>query len=156
MASEVSAGDVTLRASTLGEIPRLAELILGGGLPPLFIAEYIDGFVSAERSGVVIGCGGLEMYETCAVIRSVVVAPEAQGLGLGAAVADWLEAEARRRGATDIYLFTAEALGFWTRRRYVETGLDGWPAPPRLSWQYQFISQNLDLVGEVHAMRRTA
>jgi amino-acid N-acetyltransferase len=153
---EANIGGVAWRRGRLDDVSRFVELIAAANLPPLFIAEYIDGFVAAERDGEVIACGGIEMYERCAVIRSVVVDASGRGLGLGARLCDRLEQDARDAGATDIYLFTAEALEFWKRRGYVETGLDGWPAPPRMSWQYQFVSQNQDIVGEAHAMWREA
>lgn len=147
---------IRFRAGTLDDIPRFAQMIAGADLPPLFIAEFIGGFVAAERGGEIIACGGIEMYEQYAVIRSVVVDPAARSLGLGSAISERLESAARAAGATDIYLFTADAIEFWKRRGYVEVTFDEWAKPPRLCWQYQFITQNQDLVGIAHPMWRKA
>lgn len=156
MTAGIDRASVRLRAGTPADIPRFAELIAGAQLPPLFIAEYIAGFVAAEHGDEIVACGGLEMYEQYGVIRSVVVDEPARGLGLGAALADRLESDARALGATDIYLFTADALEFWRRRGYTEVTFDDWAMPARLCWQYQFITQNEDLVGVAHPMWRKA
>jgi N-acetylglutamate synthase-like GNAT family acetyltransferase len=148
--------DVTFRRGMPADIPRFVEMIAAENLPPLFIAEFLDGFVAAEREGAIIACGGVEMYEDCAVIRSVVVDPSGRGRGLGAALAERLEADARAAAATDMYLFTADALEFWKHRGYVEVSSNDWKPPPRLCWQYQFVTQNFELVGEVHPMWRKA
>lgn len=148
--------NVTFRRATANDVPRFVELIAAANLPPLFIAEYLDGFIAAEADGGVIACGGLEMYGQFAVIRSVVIDEQARGLGLGARMAAMLEDDARAAGATDIYLFTGDALEFWRHRGFVEVTFDQWARPPRLSWQYQFCSQNLDLIGEIHPMWRKA
>jgi N-acetylglutamate synthase-like GNAT family acetyltransferase len=156
MTDATAVGDVTFRRGTPEDIPRFVELIAAENLPPLFIAEFIDGFVAAEHDDAVIACGGVELYEDCAVIRSVVVDPSGRGLGRGAALAERLEADARTAGATDIYLFTGEALAFWKHRRYVEVPFEAWKRPPQLCWQYQFVTQNLELVGDAHSMWRKA
>jgi N-acetylglutamate synthase-like GNAT family acetyltransferase len=156
MGDNTDTDKITWRRGRLDDVPRFEELIAAADLPPLFIAEYIDGFVVGERDGAVIACGGVEMYQRCAVLRSVVVDESGRGLGVGRGLCDRLEQHARDAGATDIYLFTGDALEFWKRRGYVVTGLDGWATPPRMSWQYQFVSQNEDIVGEAHAMWRKA
>ena len=134
----------------------MVELIASANLPPLFVEEYLDGFIAAHRDGAVIACGGVEMYGDCAVVRSVVVDEAGRGLGLGGRLAEMLMSNARDAGATDLYLFTAEALPFWQRYDFVEITLDDWKHPARACWQYQFISQNRELVPEVHTMWRKA
>jgi N-acetylglutamate synthase-like GNAT family acetyltransferase len=134
----------------------MVELIAGANLPPFFVDEYLDGFVAAERAGTVVGCGGIEMYGDCAVVRSVVVAESERGTGLGRRLAEALMADASKAGAVDLYLFTADALPFWAHLGFEEVGFDAWREPARACWQYQFLSQNHDLDFEVHTMWRKA
>ena len=150
------AADVTFRAALASDVPRMAELIASAHLPPLFIEEYVDGFIAAQRGDDIVACGGIEIYEDCGVIRSVVVDESGRGLGLGGKLAELLMARGREAGVTDFFLFTAEALPFWQHYGFVEIAFDDWKQPPRASWQYQFVSQNADLVPEVHTMWRRA
>ena len=156
MASPPSTEQVTFRDARAGDVPRMAELMAAAHLPPLFIEEHLAGFVAGDRAGELIACGGIEMYEDCAVIRSVVVDESGRGLGLGGKLAEMLMTNARNAGATDFYLFTADALPFWQRYDFAEITFEEWKDAPRACWQYQFLSQNRDLVPDVHTMWRKA
>lgn len=147
---------VTFRPAREDDVPRIVELISAADLPAAFIAEFLDGFVVAERERAVIACGGVEMLETCAVIRSVVVDPAAQGAGIGLEVARRLMDAARAAGATDLYLFTAEAHPFWQRLGFADVAFEEWKEPARANWQYQFLSQNREMVPDIHTMWRRA
>ncbi len=155
--SRAPAPDVTFRPARTDDVPRMVQLISSAELPAAFIAEVLDGFIVAERAGAVVACGGVEMYETCAVIRSVVVDPASQGEGIGAEIARRLMDAARDAGATDVYLFTAQAHPFWLRLGFVDVTFEEWKAPARANWQYQFLSQNRTMIPDIHTMwRRTA
>jgi N-acetylglutamate synthase-like GNAT family acetyltransferase len=148
--------NVTFRPARAADVPRMVELIASAQLPPLFVEEFLEGFIAGERAGEIIACGGVEMYGDCAVIRSVVVDEAGRGLGLGGRLAEMLMAHARDAGATDLYLFTADALPFWQHYGFVEVALEDWRDAPRVCWQYQFISQNRNLMPDVHTMWRKA
>jgi N-acetylglutamate synthase-like GNAT family acetyltransferase len=130
----------------------MAGLIAAADLPPIFIEEFIDGFLAADVDGQVDACGGVELYGDCAVIRSVVVDPSARGLGLGGQLAERLIALAGARGAGDIYLFTQDAWEFWKHYSFIDVALDEWKGPARACWQYQFISQNAEMAADIHTM----
>lgn len=138
------------------DVPRFAQLIVAGELPPMFIEEFVEGFVAAEHDGATIGCGGLEVYGDCGVIRSVVVEERARGLRIGERIAELLMNDARAAAITELYLFTMYARPFWRRLGFVDVALDAWKEQPRVSWQYQFISQHPGAAGDVLAMWRPA
>ncbi len=125
-------------------------------LPPMFIDEFLDGFIVAERAGEIVSCGGLELYGSSAVIRSVVVAPDARGTGLGGRIASVLVDKARQAGATDAYLFTMDAWEFWKHLGFVDVAFEEWREEPRECWQYVFMSQNRDseMFATAHTMWR--
>lgn len=150
-----SRGDACVyRRGRLTDMPRLAELIIHGELPPMFIEEFVEGFVAAEYEGAIIGCGGLEVYGDSGVIRSVVVEAHARGIHIGERMAELLIDDASAAGVTALYLFTMHARAFWQRLGFHDAPLDAWQDPPRVSWQYQFISQHPEAAGEVHSMWR--
>lgn len=151
-----TATPVTFRRARPADVPRFVELIAGASLPPLFVEEYLDGFIAGEADGRVVACGGLEIYGDCGVIRSVVVDESARGAGAGKQIAEMLIEDARRAGARDLYLFTGDAHDFWLRFGFADVTFDDWRAPARMCWQYQFLSRNRDLGFEVHTMWRRA
>lgn len=136
---------ITLRRARAADVPRMIELIAGAELPPLFVSEYVDSFVVAERANAVLACGAVEVFGQCGVIRSVVVDPSLRGSGVGKRLWQRLEADARAAGVTDLYLFTADAHDFWRRLGFSDIGFEDWRPEPRMNWQYQFLSQNRDL-----------
>ncbi len=152
----VRAAACIYRRGRPADVTRFAQLIIAGELPPMFIEEFVEGFVAAEHDDVIIGCGGLEVYGDCGVIRSVVVEERARGLRIGERMAELLMDDARAAGVTGLYLFTMHARPFWRRLGFVDTPLDVWRDPPRVSWQYQFISQHPQAAGDVHSMWRAA
>lgn len=149
-----AAGAVTLRVAGAEDVAQMTALIAEAHLPPLFIDTFLAGFVVAERAGEMLGCGGLEMYGDAGVIRSVVVEPQAQGLGIGRLVSERLIAAAREDGARELYLFTQDARNFWAHLGFADVRLDEWATEPRACWQYQFISQNPEALPEIRTMRR--
>ena len=139
---------IAMRRAREDDVPRIVELIASAHLPPLFVPEYLSGFVVAEQDGEVVACGGLEMFGACGVIRSVVVDERLRGSGLGKRLWQLLEADARKARATDLYLFTGDAHDFWLRLGFADKALDEWKPEVRINWQYQFVSQNSDLFGD--------
>jgi amino-acid N-acetyltransferase len=71
------------------------------------ICENVRDFVVIEDEGKIIGCGALHLYGThLAEIRSITVAPWAQGRGGGGRLVKALMAEAKRHRVDCICLFT--------------------------------------------------
>lgn len=142
------------RRGRAGDEQRMAALMTAADLPPLFIEEFLPGFVAVELNGEMIACGGAEPYGDAAVIRSVVVDPRAHRLGLARRISTLLIEDMRLAGAREAYLFTVEAYPFWRKLGFDDVSLDAWPEPPRASWQYLFVSRNPGAVPGIHSMRR--
>jgi putative acetyltransferase len=71
------------------------------------VAEGHGAFMIAVRGGTPLGCGAVRLLNpTTAEIKRMYVAPVARGQGVGRAVLDALEKEARRLGATRVVLET--------------------------------------------------
>ncbi len=87
------------------------------------ICENVRDFVVLENDDQIIGCGALHLYGThLAEIRSITVAPGAQGQGGGSKLVNALMLEAKRHGVTCICLFTRSPqffgkLGFRVAKR---------------------------------------
>src|SRR4030088_2393779 len=92
------------REAVLPDAEEIHELICAysgdGTLLPRTLAEICENvrdFVVLEDDGRIIGCGALHLYGThLAEIRSITVAPWAQGRGGGGRLVKALMAEAKR------------------------------------------------------------
>lgn len=122
-----SARSTTVRSATLADVAAIIALIdlnvpSGELLPrtPEFVRLHIDHFLVAESGGRVVGCVHLEEYApSLAEVRSLAVAPEAQGSGVGAALTAALERLARIRGYTTVFAVSNSG-EFFRRRGYEE------------------------------------
>ena len=149
---------VAFRAAARDDLPALSAMIASENLPPFFIEEFLDGFLIGERDATMLACGGVESYGDCAVIRSIVVAPETRGLRLGRHIVDLLIGIAHERAAKDLYLFTMDAWPFWKHLGFEDVALDDWREPARACWQYQYIYQNREheMFAGIHSMWKAA
>ena len=95
-------------------------------------------FFVARLEGRAVGCGGYAPDgDGAAELKRIFVAEDARGSGVGRALLEILEAEARREGIRLMRLETgvksAEALGLYRRFGYRETGPFGAYGPDPLS-----------------------
>ncbi len=127
-----------LRPATAKDVPRLTELVeeayggyverLGGSPRPLTddYAEVVRSrpVTVAERGGEVAGLVVLGEDDEGFFVDNVAVAPSHQGSGVGRALLEHAEEEARRSGFDSIYLYThelmTENLGLYARAGYAE------------------------------------
>lgn len=85
-----------------------------------FIAEHADDFLVVEDAGRIVGCIHLDEYApSIAEIRSVAVAEEAQGRGVGDALMAGVERLARQRQFTTLFAVTNRTK-FFADRGYEE------------------------------------
>lgn len=103
-----------IRKASLTDIPALLQLInayaANGIMLPrteFEMAENIRDFVVAFDSGVLVGCGGLHFYSASSgEVRSLAVEPKLKIRGIGRALVEALEEEARTQDLHSIFAFT--------------------------------------------------
>ncbi|HVP00193.1 MAG TPA: N-acetyltransferase [Bryobacteraceae bacterium] len=116
-----------IRKGWLTDIPALLELInayaaKGIMLPrtEFEIAENIRDFVVAFEDGRLVGCGALHFYTaTSGEVRSLAVDPTVKAKGIGRAIVETLEKEAREQDLHSLFAFTYVA-GFFARLGFEE------------------------------------
>jgi amino-acid N-acetyltransferase len=107
-------GALTLRKAAMADIHPLLDLINGyaaqGVMLPrteFEISENIRDFTLAFAGDRLVGCGALHFYSPLTgEVRSLAVAPDSKSHGIGRAVVDTLETEARQFGLHSIFAFT--------------------------------------------------
>ena len=80
--------------------------------------ESVQEFRVAERAGVIVGCGALHvMWEDLAEVRTLAVADDQLGTGLGGRILETLVQDARELGVRRLFCLTFETR-FFTRHGF--------------------------------------
>ena len=117
--------NINLRKARIGDVPQIHTLVnsfatqgemLGRSRSELY--EGLRDFFVVEQDGMVLGCSALHInWEDLAEVRSLAVAPELQGKGMGKTLVNACIEEARSLGIARIYALTYrpeffEGIGF--------------------------------------------
>jgi amino-acid N-acetyltransferase len=97
------------------EAPALLTLLAECGLPEAGVRDHLGAALVARRGGRVVGSSVLEIYPDGALLRSVAVASEARGTGLGTRLTEESLALARARNMPRVFLLTETAAKFFPR-----------------------------------------
>src|SRR2546422_10572171 len=107
----------TIAAAASADLPALLALLPQSPLPTAGLVDHLDTTLVARDAGRVVGSAALEVYGTAALLRSVAVAPELRGQGLGQELTRHALALARRHKIKSVYLLTETAGGVFPRLR---------------------------------------
>jgi amino-acid N-acetyltransferase len=91
------------------------SLLTRNGLPVEGLADHLATTLVAREDGEIVGSAALELYADGALLRSVAVAPELQGRGLGIELTEAAIRLATDVGAPAIFLLTTSAERFFPK-----------------------------------------
>jgi amino-acid N-acetyltransferase len=115
----------------------LVSLLQTVNLPVEDLPQSLDYFLLAEEKGQVRGSVGLDIYGSCALLRSLAVLGEKQGTGLGKALYQAAAGLASRQGVRDLYLITTTASGFFARQGFEQVARENVPEAIRNTMQFR-------------------
>ena len=136
MELRVNNGRLALRAALPADLDSIQSLLEKVGLPVCELDKHLDSFLMAHQHGRLLACAGMEFYETTALLRSLAVEPEYQGLGLGRKMTRALLAAASRGGAVEAVVLTSSAVGLARSLGFRETPREVLPQAIRNSWEF--------------------
>jgi amino-acid N-acetyltransferase len=96
--------------------------------------QLLVGFYQA---GELIGTGGLEIFDSCALLRSIAVRSDFRGKSIGSSITKKMLQEAGSKGVKDIYLLTETAHDFFQQKGFEDIDRHALPATIRGSFQFQ-------------------
>jgi amino-acid N-acetyltransferase len=106
------------------DLPAVEELLSAAGLPFAGAAQAFESGVVAREGTLIVGAAGVEHHGAAGLLRSVVVAPDRRGAGLGHDLVVAAEDLARREGVRELYLLTETAIGWFPRLGYTMIARD--------------------------------
>jgi amino-acid N-acetyltransferase len=118
------------------DLEAIRELLQANTLPLDDLERHADTAFVARSGGRVVGAAALEVYGDGGLLRSVVVAAEHRGSGLGQRLVDAVMALARAKHLPAVYLLTTTAASYFPKVGFVETSRDRVPAGVRQSVEF--------------------
>ena len=134
----IGADRVAIGTPAEDELPGVLALVADAGLPDEGIAELPDSLLVARVGDKLVGTVGLELFGTAGLLRSLAVAPDFRGGGLGTRLCRALIRRATELGVERLFLLTVDAEPFFARLGFVEC--ERASAPANLAASRQFAS----------------
>ena len=107
-----------IERATPADVPAVQALLIAAGLPVAGAAEAFSTGVVARDDGRVVAAAAVERFGEHGLLRSVVVAEDRRGTGLGTAIVAAAEDLARDEGVGELYLLTETAAAWFPRLGY--------------------------------------
>lgn len=112
-------------------------LLASAALPTADLTdELCEHFFYAGPPSAPTGLVGLQLFGHSALLRSLVVSPEARSSGMGSALVRYAEQYAHSQGAHTLFLLTTTAEAFFVRHGYSKSARD--LAPPAIRSTREF------------------
>lgn len=128
---------VTIEPAQPADETVIRRLLQQAELPHEDFAAHLPHFLVARQDGAVVGAVGFELHGGDALLRSLVVAPDWRGDGLGGTLLRRIEEEALRQGVQHFYLLTTTAEKFFARRFFKKISRDHVPPAVAATPEFQ-------------------
>lgn len=127
---------VLLRQAQLADRAQALNLLRELGLPVDGVIDWLEHFRVAEHEDRVVGLAGMERYGDAGLLRSVAVAPDWRGTGLGRALVERVLEDGRRAGVRPVYLLTTTAEDYFPRLGFARVSREAVPEAVRASVEF--------------------
>jgi amino-acid N-acetyltransferase len=118
------------------DVPAIEALLASADLPLEGAAAAFASGVVVREDGRIVGAASIEPYGRAGLLRSVVVAPDRRGTGVGRTVVAAAETLARELDMTELYLLTETAEAWFPRLGYRPIDRTAVPAAVRGSIEF--------------------
>jgi len=75
-----------IRRAEPQDLPEVLALLAEAQLPTAGVAEHFDTFFVVDDGIRIVACAGLELHGAAALVRSLAVATDMRGIGIGGGV----------------------------------------------------------------------
>ena len=117
----------------------IISLLQAGKLPVEDLPPLLDNFFVALEENNIIGAIGLEQYDNCGLLRSMVVNKEFRNKNIASTLIQELEQKAIALGIDYMYLFTETAPQYFERKGYEKISRDSVPKSLHASSEFSSV-----------------
>ena len=128
----------TIQRAQPDDVDGLVALLEENPLPTAGFRDPLTTALVARHNSRIVGCAALEMYANGALLRSVAVAPDLQGHGLGLELTAAAIRLARELHAPALFLLTTTAERFFPKFGF--EGIARSDVPPSVQASIEFTS----------------
>ncbi len=107
-----------LRAAAEADLGAIRALLESAGLPTTDLQAAKPSFTLLREHGAIVAAGALQRFGSSALLRSVVVATDRRGAGLGSIIVHELEKLAAAVRIRRLFLLTQTAREFFAHQGY--------------------------------------
>lgn len=119
---------MSVSPATPDDLDAVRSLLQEAGLPADDLTPaHLDHFLVTYNGKDLCGVVGLEPRGNAALLRSLAVAPNVRGEGLGTRLVDAIEERAQEEGIRTLYLLTTTAADYFRARGYTDIARDALP-----------------------------
>jgi amino-acid N-acetyltransferase len=126
-----------LRPARNADRPAILALLDDARLPTADVDHRRMRFVVGEAASALVAAAAIEGQGASRLLRSVVVAPEWRGRGLGRRLVEHLMVRARGQGVGTLYLLTTDAQPFFATLGFAPLERASVPASVRRSQEFR-------------------
>jgi len=126
-----------IRTARKADLTAVEELLSASKLPLDGVRDHFSDFIVAEENDAIEGAVGLEKYDSAALLRSAVVAPDSRGSGIGTQLVEEILKRAEADGIDELYLLTTTAEKYFPRFGFTPTSRAAVPDKLKSSAEFQ-------------------
>jgi len=121
------------------DLQNIMEILQLSNLPSEDCAEHLRNFIIVQDEEKIIGIGGLEVYGTFGLLRSVAVVPVYRGRGIGKIIYKAIEEKAVSIGVNTLFLLTESAETYFSRFGFTVKARNEVPTPIVQTRQFKYL-----------------
>ncbi|MFW9855522.1 MAG: arsenic resistance N-acetyltransferase ArsN2 [Candidatus Thorarchaeota archaeon] len=107
--------ELEFETAALNHLSAVILLLKRFKLPVEDVESQLANFVVLKTQDQIVGCAGLEIYGSIALLRSVAVHPDWQGRSLGKKLVEHMMNRAHNEGVERVYLLTETGKGYFLK-----------------------------------------
>ncbi|HEK21093.1 MULTISPECIES: arsenic resistance N-acetyltransferase ArsN2 [Mucilaginibacter] len=118
---------------------KIVELLVAEKLAVADLPETLDNFIVAIQDGNVVGVGGVEVYGSYGLLRSLAVHREHRNAGIAGKLLARLDSMSKKNDLSALYLLTETASAYFERKRYNQITREEVPAEVQGSSEFSHV-----------------
>ncbi|MGD0153773.1 MAG: arsenic resistance N-acetyltransferase ArsN2 [Thermacetogeniaceae bacterium] len=136
---EAAVDNLKIVLADTGDVLPVQGLLSEAGLPQEDVTEHLQHFLLAKRDGILVGVVGLEALGEFGLLRSLAVAGEHRGKGIGNLLHENMIAYARLQGIKQLYALTLTIEDFLSKRGFRRIAREEVPEPLKATEEFRSI-----------------